>query len=178
MTCALKNSQPAIKWKKLGRGLPRERGRSGGGGMWEDKGGWGWDWIDTHCLSHLGIQPTVIQVLSKRNWRMTHWEFTHRGRTWCCRRGLRSTEGLREKEAPPTATAQHRKGGEGYFYTNDSFASWRRHANELLLRTARERGEVKAALIGGKKTSLCVGGSQQMTRLIAGSAGWLMCFYE
>lgn len=67
MTCALKNSQPAIKGeKRAGRGLPRER--EGGVGGWEDKrGGSGWEWIDTHCLSHLGIQPTVIQVLSKRN---------------------------------------------------------------------------------------------------------------
>lgn len=40
MTCALKNSQPAIKGgKRAGRGLPRQREGGGGRGGGEDKGG-------------------------------------------------------------------------------------------------------------------------------------------
>lgn len=68
MTCALKNSQPANKRGELCRKGPSkregERGREDKGGR---RGKSGWEWIDTHCLSHLGIQPTVIQVLSERN---------------------------------------------------------------------------------------------------------------
>lgn len=41
-----------------------------------------------------------------------------------------------------------------------------------------ERGEVTAVAAAVEETSPRVGGFQQMTRLIARSAGWLMCFYE
>ena len=61
MTCTLKNSQPT-KGAMAGAFQAKERKKKEGK-------------IDTHCLSHLGIQPTVIQVLSKHNWRMTHWEY-------------------------------------------------------------------------------------------------------
>lgn len=59
------------------------------------------------------------------------------------------------------------------------FASLRRGANELLLQTAGGAGRgYGGGGWRGEETSPCVGGFQQMTRLIAGSAGWLMCFYE
>lgn len=70
----------------------------------------------------------------------------------------------------------HYTTGEGYFHANDSFASWHRCANELLLQTARGAGRGHGG--GGEETSPHVGGFQQMTPLIVGSAGWLMCFYE
>lgn len=58
MTCKLGNGQPV-----RGMTCPTKPKREQG------NGGWG---IDTDCLGHLGIQPTVIQVLSGYNWRMTH----------------------------------------------------------------------------------------------------------
>lgn len=52
MTCKLGNGQPArgMTWPAK----PKREGVWGGG-------------IDTDCLGHLGIQPTVIQVLSGYN---------------------------------------------------------------------------------------------------------------
>lgn len=108
MTCTFKNSQPAKGMEGPSKAKERE----------EEKG-----WIDTHCLSHLGIQPTVIQVLSKHNWRMTHWEYIH----WARRSGYsRSAEafqhgGIRETLlcAKTNTTSRGR-----HTLNNDSFTSY------------------------------------------------------